>query len=307
MRKKKIFVSKIGGAGLETPKLFKNVVNQIVPYLDAENRDTNIVVCSAIKNITRILMSIFTAKKAGDEALTKGMMQDFGLIHSNIIRELSPKRYTKVLDFFNETFSEIEDRLFNFNQYGEGENYASILQYGEIVSSKILSMYLEKNGKKNIWFDSRDYIKTKGKNKKSEIYETESRDLILENIPSLSSKSNFLITQGFIGKHYSTGQNTVLEMNGSDISAAFFAYALEASKANFFKDICGVCVGDYTMPNDISNFLPLIDHTEYGVMFRGKKFYPVHPTAIEILGRKDIPTRVCSFYYPYLYGTEIKS
>ena len=62
-------------------------------------------------------------------------------------------------------------------------------------------------------------------------------------VPPMLAKGGFVLTQGFIG---STTENftTTLGREGSDFSAAIFAYLLDAESVTIWKDVPGMFNAD---------------------------------------------------------------
>ncbi len=302
MERQKINVIKCGGASIEDGEHIK----MLSDYIYSFGGTAIIVVLSAVKGVTRLLDSIFEAKEINNEPLIRGRLQDFYLIHTKIIFDLSAEN-KKMLKAFESLFDNLKDIVLLESKYNKEEMRSSILQFGELSSSIIFSLYLKQIKINNKFIDIRDYIKT-ASNGKDVLIHPESERLIKEGFGKvLKKKPRIIITQGFIGKDYKSGENTVLPFDGSDTSAAFIAHSVMASKIFFLKDVCGVCAGDDPKPGDTSNFYHHMTYTGYLKRFLRKKKYPVHPFAIKILGIKKIPTRICSFYYPHIYGTEIKT
>lgn len=297
-------VSKLGGAGTASEWHFRNINQTVIPYITMNSNDRNILVISAKQGATRHLMSIWRLKKEGKEDMAIGMLKDFYMIHRKIYLDLT--RNKKILEFFDQIWEELYRSLFIDTHPHDGEAYASLLQYGEIIQSTVLSMYLNKVGVSNHWFDSRDFIMTTGNQARGEIAIEESVKRIEEAIPEGFGRRKLLVTPGFVSSHLKSGQKSILELDGSDDSAAIIAHAIEAKKMTFFKDICGVCVGNYQIPHDRSHFLARMTFPRFGEMFGGKKVYPVKPRSIEICSWRPTPTDVRSFLDPHFGGTEIR-
>ena len=109
-----------------------------------------------------------------------------------------------------------------------------------------------------------------------------------------------LISQGFIGST-SNGMTTTLGREGSDYSAAIFAYALAADSVTIWKDVPGVLNGDprqfedTVLLNQIS-YLEAIELAFYGASV-------IHPKTLQPLQRRGIPLYVKSFENPKSTGT----
>ncbi len=296
MKANKITVIKIGGAGLGDATRFKLFATEILPTIESEQK---IIVCSAIKHVTHHLVEIFEVRK--NILLLNEKFDNFYNAHLRIIARLGA--CSKILESFDLHYAQLKETLALTN---EESMYAELLQYGERISSMMLSLELKYYGIENTLFDARDYIKTLGDSYKDTLIDHfVSEKLIHEGIPELLDSSNLLITQGFISRKSSTGENSILPLNGSDTSAAFFAHSVRASKMIFLKDVPGICMNYAHSEIDFNNIKANISFEDYFRRFENEKVYPVHPSAISILAYRKIPTRVCSFLYPSLHGTEI--
>ena len=124
-----------------------------------------------------------------------------------------------------------------------------------------------------------------------------------ETLISTSINQNILnITQGFLGSdpNYFT---TTLGREGSDYTAAIFAYCLNAESVTIWKDVPGVLNADpryfedTTLLNQIS-YREAIELAFYGASV-------IHPKTLQPLQNKEIPLYVKSFINPLLAGTSV--
>src|SRR5262249_16216394 len=124
---------------------------------------------------------------------------------------------------------------------------------------------------------------------------------IQKKIPS-SLNNQFVLTQGFLG---GTSENytTTLGREGSDYTAAIFAYSLNAESVTIWKDVPGVLNADQRyFPNEKKmgqiSYYEAIEMTSYGATV-------IHPKTIKPLQNKKIPLYVRSFLDPENEGTMI--
>ena len=116
------------------------------------------------------------------------------------------------------------------------------------------------------------------------------------------SKNKLVISQGFIGSD-DNNFTTTLGREGSDYTAAIFAYALNAESVTIWKDVPGVLNGD---PRVFENtkLLNQISYTEaIELAFYGASV--IHPKTLQPLQRKEIPLYVRSFLNPEGAGTSV--
>ena len=176
--------------------------------------------------------------------------------------------------------------------------YDQVVCYGELISTAIISAYLQECGIVNAWLDIRDYIKT----------DSNYRDVTVNweatqaSIATLADSPELYITQGFIGSddHNFT---TTLGREGSDYTAAIIAYCLNAESVTIWKDVPGVLNAD---PRyfDQTRLLERISYQEaIELAFYGATV--IHPKTLQPLQRKEIPLNVKSFLHPENSGTTV--
>ena len=136
-----------------------------------------------------------------------------------------------------------EQHLIGFLNSNKSPNYSfvydQVVSYGEILSTKIIHHFIEFSGIDNFWLDSRNCIKTDDYYRAANL----NWELTQKNIKQQVEKDSLIITQGFIGSN-SNNFTTTLGREGSDYSAAIFAYALNAASVTIWKDVPGVLNGD---------------------------------------------------------------
>ena len=175
--------------------------------------------------------------------------------------------------------------------------YDQVVTCGEMISSKILSVYLSDNEMSNQWLDARDFIKTDTNYREGLVNWEETE----KNISQLD-KTKTYVTQGFIGSD-ENNFTVSLGREGSDYSAAVFAYCLDAKDMTIWKDVPGVMTGD---PRKFEN-VELLSNISYEeaieMAYYGASV--IHPKTLQPLKQKSIPFFVKSFINPEKAGTKI--
>jgi aspartate kinase len=286
-------VFKFGGASVSTVERVKNVAGILRNY----KNEKILVVVSAMGKTTNALEEVVDSFYKGkkDEAL-----QRFDAIrqaHLSMAAELSGGKAPALLsDFFTEVEWLLHDRpVRDFDYY-----YDQVVCVGELLSTTIVSHYLNQQGLGNTWVDVRDIIRTDDNFRDAQIDWSYTSDRVKENILPLFNTANMVLTQGFIG---STDQNesTTLGREGSDYTASVFANLLNAESQTIWKDVQGVMNADpkqYPEAVWISelNYLEVIEMAYYGAQV-------IHPKTIKPLQNKGIPLYVRSFLNPAEEGT----
>ena len=201
-------------------------------------------------------------------------------------------------------FSEIKlffDDIESFLRRNKSPNYNfvydQVVTCGEMISSKILSVYLSDNEMGNQWLDARDFIKTDTNYREGLVNWEETE----KNISQLD-KAKTYVTQGFIGSD-ENNFTVSLGREGSDYSSAIFAYCLNAKDMTIWKDVPGVMTGD---PRKFEN-VELLSNISYEeaieMAYYGASV--IHPKTLQPLKQKSIPFFVKSFINPEKAGTKI--
>lgn len=209
-----------------------------------------------------------------------------------------------LFDENHHVFSEIKlffDDIESFLRRNKSPNYNfvydQVVTCGEMISSKILSVYLSDNEMGNQWLDARDFIKT-DTNYREGVVNWENTE---KNISQLD-KAKTYVTQGFIGSD-ENNFTVSLGREGSDYSAAIFAYCLDAKDMTIWKDVPGVMTGD---PRKFEN-VELLSNISYEeaieMAYYGASV--IHPKTLQPLKQKSIPFFVKSFINPEKAGTKI--
>jgi aspartate kinase len=235
MSKLKVF--KFGGASVKDADGIKNVAHILQRY---KNEPLAIVI-SAMGKTTNALEEVINAhaKKTGDafEIYTKVKEA-----HYTIMRDLfdaDDAVFTTVSDVFVEAEWVLEEEPHEDYDY----MYDQIVSVGELVSTTIVAAYLNKAGLPTTWFDARDIIACDNTFREGRIEWEKTSSQTNAVITPLLEKTQFVITQGFIG---STSENFTITLGreGSDYSAAIISFCMDAESMTIWKDVAGVLTAD---------------------------------------------------------------
>jgi aspartate kinase len=172
-----------------------------------------------------------------------------------------------------------------------------------LISTKIVSAYLNDTGIRNKWLDARNLIITDDLFRAARVDWDKTNQLINRLVPEFTREMP-VITQGFIGStKYS--DTTTLGREGSDFTASIFASALNAESLVIWKDVPGILNADPKKFPDTIKFEQLsyqeaVEMTYYGATV-------LHPKTIKPLQNKNIPLNVRSFLHPEAVGTMIRA
>ena len=284
----KIF--KFGGASVKDAESVKNVAK----VLNSQGFEKCLLVVSAMGKTTNALEKVveYYFKKEDYQNEVEKIKQSHLEITKGLFAE-NHKIFGEVALFF--------DDLEAFLRRNKSPNYNfvydQVVSCGEMISSKILSEYLNDINFSNAWLDARDYIKTDDTYREGVVNWQETE----KNISNLDQNQSY-VTQGFIGSQ-ANNFTVTLGREGSDYSAAIFAYCLNAEAMTIWKDVPGVMTGDprkfenVTLLSNIS-YEEAIEMAYYGASV-------IHPKTLQPLKQKHIPFYVKSFEEPEKPGTKV--
>lgn len=286
-------VFKFGGASVKDAEGVKNVVN----VLTETGHENTVVVVSAMGKTTNALEGVVDAYFKQPEAY-KNALQEVEAFHQNIIDALFEASNTPVSKRVKNLFDQCHTFLANNRSPHEAFVYDQVVSFGELVSTSIICAYLNHIGMPAEWVDARACIKTDNFYRSAHL-DWEHTQMAIQN---QVQGSVLKITQGFIGSD-ENNFTTTLGREGSDYSAAIFAYCLGATDVTIWKDVPGVLNAD---PR-VFDKTQLLHHISYQeaieLAFYGASV--IHPKTLQPLQRKEIPLFVKSFLNPTENGTQV--
>jgi aspartate kinase len=288
-------VFKFGGASVKSAEAVQNIASIIRRYA-AEKK--LLVVVSAMGKTTNALEEVWKKSLSRDSyAENINQLKNY---HLDIVGKLFEDKDDSI-------YVQLEKLFFSLEQQAQkpskdnNQQYDQIVSYGELISSTIVAAYLNKVGIDTEYIDARQYIQT-DRNWREGIVDLDwSEKLVKADLVDIMQEK-VIMTQGFIGGTIGM-QTTTLGREGSDYSAAIFAYCLDAESVTIWKDVPGILNAD---PRRISNtimyhrltYLEAAEMTYFGASV-------IHPKTIRPLALKDIPLNVRSFLQPEEAGTSI--
>ena len=285
-------VFKFGGASVKDAK---GVVN-VLRVLKHEGYQNTLIVISAMGKMTNAFEKIINSYYHETEDLEQNIT-NVRNYHLNIINELFEDKDHSIFVEVELIFGQLSGFLVMNKVIDYNFIYDQIVGYGEMLSTKIISAYLNENSIQSNWIDVREYIKT----------DSNYRDAYVDweqtstNISKLNPEKLY-ITQGFISAD-KNNKTTTLGREGSDYTAAIFAYCLNAESLTIWKDVDGVLNADPRYFDD-TQLLQKISYSEAIEMaFYGASV--IHPKTLKPLENKNIPLYVRSFYSLDKKGTTV--
>ena len=277
-------VYKFGGASVKNAEGVRNLHNIV-----SGEKDLFIIV-SAMGKTTNALEGVFAAMQQGNEPLAMERIDESYAYHRSIIDDLMGADVT--IEQVDLLFKQLRNTVRNtIYRPSDAELwYDTIVAFGELVSTTIISNYLNGHGVAYRWADMRRAILTEQRHKDANVNIEATAVRLKREIED--SEVSVFVGQGFIGGA-PDGTTTTLGREGSDYSAAIVANVLDAESMSVWKDVDGILNADPKIFPDAKkldrlNYMDTIEMAYSGAQI-------IHPKTIKPLQQKNIPLYVRPF------------
>ena len=289
-------VYKFGGASVRTADGVRNLAHIV------EGEQDLFIIVSAMGKTTNALERVFTHMQNGRKEEANEEIKQVQAYHAEIIDNLwgEPTNINEVTLLFGQLRNIVNDIVY---RSADAELwYDTIVAYGELISTTIISKYLNHIGMRNRWIDMRTTLLTNQRHKDANVDIKASKHRLRAAIENTGV--GVFVGQGFIGGA-PDGTTTTLGREGSDYSAAVVANILSAESMSVWKDVEGVLNADPkifkdAVKIDALNYLDTIELAYSGAQI-------IHPKTIKPLQNKNIPLYVRPFGDKTKPGTVINS
>jgi aspartate kinase len=297
---KSMRVFKFGGASVKDASAVRNVAK----ILDLFAGEKLVIVISAMGKTTNALEAIIKSywKQDGQsDALIDGL-RDY---HRQIETDLFGGSGSDISKEVDSIFDDLKIKCRQKPSDNFNFEYDQIISLGEVVSTKIVAAYLQKEKFRCSWLDARKMIRTTDRWREANVHWEKTEELVESAVNKVFSDGNTIaVTQGFIG-HTPEGFTTSLGREGSDFTAAILAFVLNAEDVTIWKDVPGMLNADpkyfdNTVLLEKISFKEAIELAYFGASV-------IHPKTIQPLKKKNIPLHVKSFIDPHAKGSEIQA
>lgn len=288
-------VYKFGGASVRNADGVRNLARVV------EGEKELFIIVSAMGKTTNALERVFDAYRTGRTEDARENLAEIRSMHQAIIDDLfrmDGYRIPQVDDLFSELDRYILSTRFDGSS--AEMHYDHIVSYGELVSTIIVSSFLNHTGMENTWIDMRRTLLTQNRHKDANVLIEDSAPLLRAEVAR--SERRVFVGQGFIGRT-SDGTTTTLGREGSDYSAAIVANILGAESMTVWKDVDGIMNADPKLFPDARKIdrLNYVDTIE--LAYSGAQV--IHPKTIKPLQNRQIPLFVKPFGNRDASGTAI--
>lgn len=286
----KIF--KFGGASVSSADAIRNAASIIELFPDQK-----VIVISAMGNTTNELEDLVKSFfKRGNR--TDAIYEKIKEYHAGIIAGLDLTDEDLVL--VEQLFNDLKKRLQGIPSLNFDYEYDQLICYGELISTAIISAYLNKRGMTNRWIDIRQSLRTDETHREA-VVDWKWSGMLINNSFNFQ-EADLYVTQGFIGST-NTNQTTTLGREGSDFTAAILGNLLNAESVTIWKNVPGVLNADPVDFDDTVKLEELSYKEAIELAYSGAKV--IHPKTIKPLRNKRIPLLVRPFDAPDQAGTMI--
>ncbi|MFD2915059.1 aspartate kinase [Psychroserpens luteus] len=286
-------VFKFGGASVKNAEGVKNLA-RVLQEVGYEN---TLVIVSAMGKMTNAMELVIKNYFENKEEL-QSSIQEVKMFHNEILLDLFENTQHPVFKKVSSIFQDLEGFFLRNKSPDYNFVYDQVIGFGELTSTTIISAYLNEIGLKNNWLDVREFIKTDDFYRRSNVDWEQTQTNIKTNFDTTILN----VTQGFLGSN-ANNFTTTLGREGSDYTAAIFAYCLNAESVTIWKDVPGVLNAD---PRYFEN-AQLLNNISYReaieLAFYGASV--IHPKTLQPLQQKEIPLFVKSFLNPKNAGTRV--
>ncbi len=291
-------VFKFGGASVKDAPAIENLKNILQRY---ENEQL-VVVISAMGKTTNFLEKLLDAYCHEPEKV-EGLLAELRARHERVAEELMGAG-NPFLPHSERLFTLLAEQLQRPTSDNFDYDYDRIVSFGELLSTTLISTYLNHQGLNVQWLDARQLVRTDNTYREGHVDWTVTRKLVCNTInPYFQNRtSGMVLTQGFIAGT-AENQTTTLGREGSDYSAAILANTLDAECVTVWKDVPGILNADpKRFPNAVK-IDKLTYHETVELAYYGASV--IHPKTLRPLHNKQIPLFVKSFFHPENEGSMI--
>lgn len=293
-------VFKFGGASINSIERIKNTGHIIESFAG----EKILIIISAMGKTTNALEKVVDAFYNGHKEDALKLFEQVKETHLNTLKYLITINWQKAENQLKDFFTEVEWLLHDKPVREYDYYYDQIVCCGELLSTSLVSIYLNEAGIKNKWIDVRDIVRTDDNFRDAYIDWDFTQQKVKADIEPLFNETDIVITQGFIGAT-DENESTTLGREGSDFSAAIFANILDAESQTIWKDVEAVMSADPKEFPDADilhelSYREVVEMAYYGAQV-------IHPKTIKPLENKNIPLHVRCFIKPELKGTVISN
>ena len=285
-------VFKFGGASVNSTAAVKNMAKIVEQYAD----EPLVVVVSAMGKTTNMLEQLVPGVRPIGEHPTQ--LEQIYNYHIQIVQGLFPDTndpiYSELTRLFDQLKQQSSQAPSSYNY-----DYDQTVCFGELISTTIISHYLNSIHLENKWVDIRQVIRTDYNYREGHVDFAATQEASRVFDPMAEK---IYITQGFIAGT-PDGHTTTLGREGSDYSASILSYCLNATSMTIWKDVPGFLNADPKYFSDTVKIEQIPYNEAIELAYYGASV--IHPKTVKPIQNKNIELHIKSFVTPEAPGSVI--
>lgn len=287
-------VFKFGGASVNSAAAVRNMASIVAHQHDGPL----VVVVSAMGKTTNLLEQLVPGvRPAADHPALLDQNRQY---HLSIVRDLFPDPSHPVYAKLDTLFAQLEQQsalaptTYNFD-------YSQTVCFGELISTTIISHFLNSIGLTNQWVDIRQVIATDNQYREG-IVDFAATQRNTDRLILPFAQHSIVVTQGFIAGS-ADGHTSTLGREGSDYSASILSYCLNAESMTIWKDVPGFLNADPKYFPDTVKIEQIPYNEAIELAYYGASV--IHPKTVKPIQNKNIQLHIRSFLNPHAPGSVI--
>jgi aspartate kinase len=285
-------IMKFGGTSVGKPERMHQVYELIT-----KDKESKIVVLSALSGTTNALVDISNSLSAGNKAEAKQKIDTLEAHYHAFVLDLlkTEALIAKGNAIVKEHFEFLN--IITKISFSDALN-KDILAQGELMSTKLFCCYLEQQGQDHLLLPALDFM-VLDQNEEPNFPLIRSK---LNTLLAAHTDKKIFITQGYICKNV-RGEVDNLKRGGSDYTASLVAAACNASVCEIWTDIDGMHNNDPRIVNKTVAIEQLSFDEAAELAYFGAKI--LHPTCIWPAQQENVPVKLLNTMQPDAAGTVI--
>lgn len=287
-------VLKFGGTSVGSVENLYKIKDILV-----SDKDSKIVVCSAMSGITDQLVALVNSIKIQDTDAITRIVYKIENKHSNVLDAViaNPEKRANLKNGLGLMIANI--MTLSQQEYSEELN-SRIITYGESLLTYVFSGFLNSEGVSNVLLDAKEFMYV-GSVENPIIPEVQKK---LSSLLDQNSTSDLFITQGFVCIN-DKEEVSHLKRGGSDYTATIIGAAVDATEVEIWTDINGFHNNDPRYVDDTHPIAHLTYNEAAELAYFGAKI--LHPQTVSAVKNKNIPVLLKNTFDPAAAGTIISN
>lgn len=299
-----MIIMKFGGSSIKDADAIKNVCTIIEKHIDRHP----LIVLSALSGVTDMLIHAVQKAIRQEESESEDILQKIRIRHLNVIESLfsdkqAADRIKRVVEEEIERLKILLKAAITIRVRNGALSHA-VMSVGELLSSQIITAYLNTLNITSRFIDSREIIIVERKKDEFLPLTDEIHNRVSKYIISYEMRESCIVCPGFIAST-TEGEPATLGRDGSDYTASLLGAALEAEEIQIWSDVDGILSADpsiipYARPLKTMTFDEACELAYFGARV-------LHPSTIQPALEKGILVRVLNSSFHDEPGTRILS